>query len=55
MLQFLRDLFRQLLATPSQELEISNVFVIPGHIFVAVSPKEGVEPRGEFLLISANM
>ena len=53
-LQFLRDLFRQLLATSSQDLKISNVFVIPGHIFVAVSPKDGVEPRGKFLLISAS-
>ena len=33
--------------SPSQELRISNVFVVPGHIFVAVSSKNGVLPRGE--------
>jgi len=44
----LRDLFRKLSSdSPAQELKISNVFVVPGHIFVAVSSKEGTLPKGK--------
>lgn len=33
--------------SPAQELRISNVFVIPGHIFVAVTSKDGILPQSE--------
>ena len=47
--QTLRDLFRQLSsASTRQELKISNVYVIPGHIFVATTSKDGIEPKGEY-------
>jgi hypothetical protein len=42
-MQTLRDLFRQLSSSSSskQDLKISNVYIIPGHIFVATTSKEG--------------
>lgn len=48
--QTLRDLFRQLSSGSSrQELKISSVYVVPGHIFVATTSKDGIEPKGEWL------
>ena len=50
-LKVLKDLFRRLSSdSPSQELRVSQVFAaLPGHIFVAVSLKKGISPKGVYM------